>query len=202
MPDETRLGPRRTAAVPLPLSEEPVSPVPLPLDFEAFVLSHQEFFHAYAELHCGSRGTAEAVVDEVFLEILSEWSALLQADELERRTLAVLHRHVTRRLAREGRDPAYIINGPIGQSLRALRGELELAPSPIGLYEAIAELPVRQYTVIVMRYLMGYSTKQTARYMDIDERTVTHHCRRAKERLGRKLGLPTRASVRLTEGTR
>ncbi|MFE6853774.1 sigma-70 family RNA polymerase sigma factor [Streptomyces sp. NPDC057674] len=173
---------------------------PLPLDFEAFVLSHQEFFHLYAELHCGSRATAEAVVHEVFLEILTSWDELLQEDELERRTLAVLHRHVARRLAREGRDPAYVINGPIGQNLRALRGELEFAPSQIGLYEAISELPVRQYTVIVMRFLMGYSTKQVARYMHIDERTVNHHCRRAKERLGKKLGLPTRAGVRQKEG--
>ncbi|MFJ7590716.1 RNA polymerase sigma factor [Streptomyces sp. NPDC097617] len=195
MRDETGLDPGRMGGGHVRTS------LPLPLDFEAFVLSHQEFFHAYAELHCGSRVTAETVVHEVFLEILTEWSGLLQEDELERRTLAVLHRHVTRRLAREGRDPAYIINGPIGQNLRALRGELELAPSPIGLYEAISELPIRQYTVIVMRFLMGYTTKQTARYMDIDERTVTHHCRRARERLGRKLGLPTRTATRQKEGT-
>lgn len=168
---------------------------PLPLDFEAFVLSHQEFFHLYAELHCGSSASAEDVVHEVFLEILSSWDSLLQEEELERRTLAVLHRQVAKRLAQEGRDPAYIINGPIAQNLRALRGELQFAPSTIGLYEAISELPVRQYTVIVMRFLLGYSTKQVARYMNLDERTVTHHCRRAKERLGRKLGLPTRAAV-------
>ncbi|MFD3941778.1 RNA polymerase sigma factor [Streptomyces sp. NPDC058579] len=128
---------------------------PLPLDFEAFVLSHQEFFHLYAELHCGNRTAAEVVVHEVFLKILTGWDGLLQEDELERRTLAVLHRHVTKRLAREGRDPADIINGPISQNLGALCGELELAPSPIGLYEAISELPARSYTVIVMRFLMG-----------------------------------------------
>ncbi|MFS0698121.1 sigma-70 family RNA polymerase sigma factor [Streptomyces nitrosporeus] len=174
--------------------------IALPLDFEAFVLSHQEFFHLYAELHCGNRAAAETLVHEVFLEILTAWDNLLQEDELERQTLAVLHRHVTKRLAREGRDPAYIINGPIAQNLRSLRGELKLAPSPIGLYEAISELPVRQYTVIVMRFLMGYSTKQVARFMHLDERTVNYHCRRAKERLGRQLGLPTRAAARQKEG--
>lgn len=131
---------------------------------------------------------------------LASREGLLQEDEPERRTLAVLHRHVAKRLAREGRDPAYIINGPIGRNLRALRGELEFVPSQLGLYEAISELPVRPYTVIVMRFLMGYSTKQVARYMHIDERTVNHHCRRAKERLGRKLGLPTHAATRQKEG--
>jgi RNA polymerase sigma factor (sigma-70 family) len=171
-------------------------PLALPLDFEAFVLSHQQFFHAYAELHCGSRPAAESIVHDVFLEILAVWDGLLQEDELERRTLAVLHRHVTRRLAREGRDPAYIINGQIEQNLRALRGELELAESRIGLYEAISELPVRQYTVIVLRYLLGYPTGRIARFMSLDDRTVNYHCRRARERLGRKLGLPARTRAK------
>ncbi|MFB4422267.1 sigma-70 family RNA polymerase sigma factor [Streptomyces sp. QL37] len=168
----------------------------LPLDFEAFVLSHQQFFHAYAEIHCGTRSTAESIVHEVFLEIHAVWDGLLQEDELERRTLAVLHRHVTRRLAREGRDPAYIINGQIERDLRVLRGELELAESRIGLYEAISELPVRQYTVVVLRYLLGYPTSRIARFMSLDDRTVNYHCRRAKERLGRKLGLPVRTRAK------
>lgn len=173
-------------------------PLALPLDFEAFVLSHQQFFHAYAEIHCGSRPAAENIVHEVLLEILAVWDGLLQEDELERRTLAVLHRHVARRLAREGRDPAYIINGQIERNLRVLRGELELAESRIGLYEAISELPVRQYTVVVLRYLLGYPTGRIARFMSLDDRTVNYHCRRAKERLGRKLGVPVRA--RATQG--
>ncbi|MFJ8862746.1 sigma-70 family RNA polymerase sigma factor [Streptomyces sp. NPDC102451] len=173
-------------------------PLALPLDFEAFVLSHQQFFHAYAEIHCGTRPAAESIVHEVFLEIHAVWDGLLQEDELERRTLAVLHRHVTRRLAREGRDPAYIINGQIKRNLQVLRGELELAESRIGLYEAISELPVRQYTVIVLRYLLGYPTGRIARFMSLDDRTVNYHCRRAKERLGRKLDLPVR--TRVTQG--
>ncbi|MFE9724583.1 sigma-70 family RNA polymerase sigma factor [Streptomyces sp. NPDC005794] len=171
-------------------------PLALPLDFEAFVLSHQQFFHAYAEIHCGTRLAAESIVHEVFLEIHAVWDGLLQEDELERRTLAVLHRHVTRRLAREGRDPAYIINGQIERDLRVLRGELELVESRIGLYEAISELPVRQYTVVVLRYLLGYPTNRIARFMSLDDRTVNYHCRRAKERLGRNLGLPVRTRAK------
>ncbi|MFF0509126.1 RNA polymerase sigma factor [Streptomyces fimicarius] len=168
--------------------------VNLPLDFEGFVLGHQALFHTYAELHLGSRPTAEAVVIEVFLEIHAAWDGLLQEDELERRTLAVLHRHITRRLTHEGRDPAYVINGQIQQWLLALRGELELSDSRLGLYAAISELPARQYTAIVLRYLSGYDTKQVARFMSLDERTVNYHCRKAKDHLARQLGVPTRAT--------
>ncbi|MEU7046730.1 sigma-70 family RNA polymerase sigma factor [Streptomyces varsoviensis] len=153
----------------------------LPIDFEAFHLGHQEFFHTFAELHLGSRAAAEECVHRVFLEIRADRDGLLQEEGLEQHTLAVLHRHVTTQLEREQRDPAFIINGPIARSLRAVRDELELAEGTCGLYEAITLLPPRQFTVIVLRHLMGYPTRQIARYMGLDERTVDYHgqCPRA-----------------------
>ncbi|MCX4586228.1 hypothetical protein [Streptomyces sp. NBC_01481] len=109
---------------------------PLPLDYEGFYLGHQEFFHAFAEIHLGSRRAAEDVVHQVFLEILAGWEQLLQEDGLEQQTLTVLHRHVTRRLEYEGRTPAFVINGPIAQNLCAVRKELEirygLRPAAVG----------------------------------------------------------------------
>ncbi|WP_435864662.1 sigma factor-like helix-turn-helix DNA-binding protein [Streptomyces phaeochromogenes] len=62
--------------------------------------------------------------------------------------------------------------------------------SSSGLYEAIAELPNRQFEVIVLRYVLGCPTAKVAWYVGIDERTVGHHLRRAKERLRLRLGLP------------
>ncbi|MGK5629726.1 sigma-70 family RNA polymerase sigma factor [Streptomyces sp. URMC 123] len=164
----------------------------LPLDFEGFYLGHQEFFHAFAEIHLGSRRAAEDVVHQVFLEILGGWDHLLQAGDLEQRTLAVLHRSVADRLEREGRKPAFVINGPIARALRALRearGKLEMLESSNGLYEAIAELPPRQFTVIALRHLLGYETSRIARFMGLHERTVDYHGRRGRERLRAQLGL-------------
>ncbi|MFC8668795.1 sigma-70 family RNA polymerase sigma factor [Streptomyces sp. NPDC057199] len=171
--------------------DQPVQEPPdLPLDYEAFYLGHQEFFHDFAEIHLGSRKTAEHVVHEVFLEILGGWDQLLQQGDLEQQTLAVLHRRVTGRLHRDGRPPAFVINAPIAHNLQAVRSQLELAPSSNGLYEAILELPTRQFTVIVMRYLLGYKTKQIARYMGLDSRTVDYHGRKGRERLRVHLRLP------------
>lgn len=88
----------------------------------------------------------------------------------------------------------FVINGPIAQALdKALataRDKLQKMESASGLYEAIAELPDRQFEVIVLRYVLGYPTAKVAWYIGIDERTVGHHLRRAKERLRIKLGLP------------
>ncbi|MEV4937360.1 sigma-70 region 4 domain-containing protein [Streptomyces zaomyceticus] len=94
------------------------------------------------------------------------------------------------------RDPVDPVNGPVGQSLRALGGELEFVPRPLGLYEAISELPVRQYTVIVMRFPTGCSTEQVARYMHIGGCTVNHHSRRSRRCVLATSGTPVSRSGR------
>ncbi|WP_328499805.1 sigma-70 family RNA polymerase sigma factor [Streptomyces sp. NBC_00457] len=176
------------------LSQSMFVPLELPLDFEAFYLGHQEPFHAYAEVHFGTRAAAEEVIHEVFLEIHAGWSQLLSAGNLEQGAWAIVRRAVHDRLELEGRAPAFVINGPIAQALdKALataRDKLQKMESASGLYEAIAELPDRQFEVIVLRYVLGYPTAKVAWYIGIDERTVGHHLRRAKERLRIKLGLP------------
>jgi RNA polymerase sigma-70 factor (ECF subfamily) len=165
-------------------------PPDLPLDFEAYYLTHQEFFHAFAEIHLGSRRAAEQVVHQVFLEILGGWDQLLQHDDVEQQTLAVLHRRVTDRLHQDNRPAAFVINGPIALTLQAVRNQLEISTGTSGLYEAILELPTRQFTVIVLRHLLGYRTKQIASFMGLDTRTVDYHGRKGKERLRVQLRLP------------
>lgn len=172
------------------LSQSMYVPLDLPLDFEAFYLGHQEAFHAYAELHFGTRTAAEEVVHEVFLQIHAGWAELLSAGNLEQGAWAIVRRTVHDRLELEGRAPAFVINGPIARALAATRDRLQKLESATGLYEAIAELPNRQFEVIVLRYLLGYPTAKVAWFVGIDERTVGHHLRRGKERLRVKLNLP------------
>ncbi|GGZ86753.1 RNA polymerase sigma factor [Streptomyces bluensis] len=174
----------------LGLSQSMFVPLDLPLDFEAFYLGHQTAFHAYAEVHFGTRAAAEEVIHEVFLEIHAGWTELLSAGNLEQGAWAIVRRAVHDRLELEGRAPAFVINGPIAQALAATRDKLQKMESTSGLYEAIAELPNRQFEVIVLRYLLGYPTAKVAWFVGIDERTVGHHLRRGKERLRIKLGLP------------
>jgi RNA polymerase sigma factor (sigma-70 family) len=166
----------------------------LPLDFEALYLSLQEVFHAYAEVHFGDRETAEEVIHEVFLQIHAGWSELLSGGNFEQGAWAIVRRAVHDRLEAEGRVPAFVINGPIAQAMsKALvtaRDKLQRMESSSGLYEALAELPNRQFEVIVLRHILGYPTAKVAWYVGIDERTVGRHLRRGKERLRIKLGLP------------
>ncbi|MEV7192302.1 sigma-70 family RNA polymerase sigma factor [Streptomyces sp. NPDC093510] len=172
-------------------SDPPAAPrSKLPIDFEGFFLAQQEFFHAFAELHLGHRSAAELVVHDVFLEILATWDELLSEADLEQRAMAVLSRHVRERLETEKRPPAFVINAPISRNLAAVRAEMELAPSNAGLYEAMLELPTRQYNVIVLRYVLNYPVTRIARFMGLDPRTVDYHIRKGRERLRVLLNLP------------
>ncbi|MFF3247044.1 hypothetical protein ACFYWY_25690 [Streptomyces sp. NPDC002870] len=154
------------------------APLPLPLDYEGFYLGHQEFFHAFAEIHLGSRRAAEEVAHQVFLEILAGWEQLLQEGDLEQQTLTVLHRHVTRRLEREGRTPAFVINGPIAQNLRAVRNELEIREGTSGLYEVIAGLPPPAEDRLVLQWVAKASRSLVDLYDPVLAREVLESLRR------------------------
>ncbi|WP_343239710.1 sigma factor [Streptomyces sp. SID9913] len=91
----------------LGLSQSMYVPLDLPIDFEAFYLAHQEAFHAYAEVHCGTRAAAEEVIHEVFLEIHTGWPELLSAGHVEQGAWAIVRRAVRDRLESEGRAPAF-----------------------------------------------------------------------------------------------
>ncbi|EPH41456.1 sigma-70 family RNA polymerase sigma factor [Streptomyces aurantiacus] len=172
------------------LSQSMYVPLDLPIDFEAFYLGHQEAFHDYAEVHFGTRTAAEEVIHQVFLEIHAGWTELLSAGNLEQGAWAIVRRAVHDRVELEGRLPAFVINGPIAQALAATRDRMQTMESSSGLYEAIGQLHGSQFEVIVLRYVLGYPASKVAWYMGIDERTVGHHIRRAKERLRVKLQLP------------
>ncbi|WP_049579694.1 RNA polymerase sigma factor [Streptomyces sp. SBT349] len=164
--------------------------VDLPLDAEAFYLVHQGMYHAYAEAHLGNRRAAEEAAHLVFAELLAGWAELLTEGNLEQSAWRVLRRVVREQLEVEGRLPAYIVNGPVAQMLRAAQGRLAKMESSRGVYTAIAELPPRQCDVIVLRHILGHPTRTVASFMGLDDRTVDYHHRRAKERLRVLLGLP------------
>ena len=52
---------------------------------------------------------------------------------------------------------------------------------------ALAELPVEQRAVIVLRYLLEYTPGEIARLLDLPRGTVNSRLRRALDRLGEML---------------
>lgn len=73
-----------------------------------------------------------------------------------------------------------------------MRSELEDAESPLGLYTAIAALPVRQFDVVILHYVMGYTQDRVADIMGITVSTVRSHRRHAYKHLAVKLRIHLR----------
>lgn len=141
------------------------APLPLPLDFEAHYLMNQEAWHSYALHRLATNDAAERAVHRAFLEVLRNWDALLTEANLPQQTWSILRRVVG------------------DEALSAAREELTAIPSGIGLYAALLKLPQRQLDVIILRYILHYSSRKTGWYLGITASTVDHHCRKARERL-------------------
>ncbi|WP_069816422.1 RNA polymerase sigma factor [Streptomyces sp. TP-A0874] len=139
--------------------------LPLPLEFEAHYLAHQEEFHNYALFLLGSNEAAEQAVHRAALETLHHWDALLAEDNLQQQIWAILRRVV------------------ISQALIDFRENLALLDGDLGLFTALGSLPPRQFDAIVMRYVLGHDTKRISWYMGVTASTVDYHCRKGRERL-------------------
>jgi RNA polymerase sigma-70 factor (ECF subfamily) len=139
--------------------------LPLPLEFEAHYLTNQEAFHEYARFILRTSERAEKAVHRAFLEILRHWDTLLGEPDLQEQTWQILRRVV------------------ISELVGGLREELLARDDEGPLYAALAKLPSRQFDVIVLRCIGDYDTKHIAWYMGLTPSTVTHHLRKAQERL-------------------
>ncbi|WP_190233161.1 sigma-70 family RNA polymerase sigma factor, partial [Streptomyces avicenniae] len=69
------------------------------------------------------------------------------------------------------------------EALSTAREGIGAMPSSIGLYPALLKLPQRQLDVIILRYVLHYSSRKTGWYLGITASTVDHHCRKVRERL-------------------
>ncbi|WP_327666905.1 sigma-70 family RNA polymerase sigma factor [Streptomyces sp. NBC_00485] len=141
------------------------APLPLPLDFEAHYVMNQEAWHRYALHFLRTNHAAERAVHRAFLEILRHWDVLLGEPNLQQLTWAIVRRVV------------------IDERLGDVREELAAMDNGIGLYPALGKLPQRQFDVVVLRYILNYSTKRVSWYLGITPSTVDYHCRKARERL-------------------
>jgi len=135
---------------------------------------------AYLVVHDGA--AAEDVAQDAFL------AAIVALDRFDRRRPfgPWLHRIVVNRA----------IDWARREELRRSAGdpdERHAADPPaetIGedVMEALAQLPVEQRAVVVLRYLLDYTPGEVARMLDLPRGTVNSRLRRALDRLGGMLG--------------
>lgn len=130
---------------------------------------------AYLVVHDGV--AAEDIAQDAFL------AAIDALDRFDRRRPfgPWLHRIVVNKAIDWGRREALrrSVDDPISQP--------ETPPTEAlgeDLMEALAQLPVEQRAVIVLRYLLDYTPGDVARMLDLPRGTVNSRLRRALDRLG------------------
>ncbi|MEU6548374.1 sigma-70 family RNA polymerase sigma factor [Streptomyces sp. NPDC046859] len=172
--------------------------VPPGLDafYDAYARPHRDF--AFKVL--GDEGAAGEVVRDLYSHLALNWDRLrtdgCSPEPYAWRVLKLLvesHPRLTTMPAADSLSTAAPDGrrSPVHDAVRAtlwnMRSELEDAESPLGLYTAIAALPVRQFDVVILHYVMGYTQDRVADIMGITVSTVRSHRRQAYKHLAVKL---------------
>jgi RNA polymerase sigma-70 factor (ECF subfamily) len=165
----------------------------LPKAFWAF---HSQYFRAYlrySQVHLGDRQTASRLVHQVFMHLALNWARLMEEANPAASAWALLKESVAEELKIQGREPAMtetaVFQRVARSHLQSTREKFEIIESSLGLYQAIAGLPERQFDVMVLRHVLGFSTDQTARIMGITEATVRSHSHLARAKIARELNM-------------
>lgn len=166
----------------------------LSLTFEAFHDTHHQAWLRFAHLQVGSRPAAEHVVEAAAAHLARNWPHVLKQEAMQAYAWAVLKEHVARWLTERRRPAAALVEtaafaSAVTRMLDLTRERFAVLESRIGLYAAISRLPERQYDVIVLRYVLGYSDPKVAWFLGMKETTVRSHVRWAKRRLSKELGV-------------
>lgn len=157
--------------------------------FDAFVQLNFAGWVRYAHLHVGSLEDAEPIACEVVLQLHETWDHVLgHLDNASLHALALLRAEIERR------RPEHVTDHLVENSafLRAMDGAqngFALLAESLGVYSAVARLPERRFQVVLLRFVLGYSVKETAVRMGLPVAEVdglTHYARRT---LAADLGL-------------
>jgi len=162
-------------------------------EFELFYREYQEVWRAYAYAQTGSLEAADQIVDDVTAQLADLWACASGPDDVERYAWALLKTTIVRWLNDRQTRSAFVETLVFDRTALAMdyvRERFNLIEESLSLYTAVSRLPEREYDVIVLRYVLGYSTAQAAAVLGIDARGVNRSIRSAKRHLTRELGGP------------
>jgi RNA polymerase sigma-70 factor (sigma-E family) len=145
---------------------------------EVFCESNKERLVAFLTLHCGDRHVAEELAQETLAKVCLRWRSVRRMSSPEAwmfRVALNLANSYWRRLAAERKAKS---------RLEGHAHHLEPDPAEaIAVRQALALLPKKQRSVLVLRFYADLSVREVAETMGIPEGTVKTLTRRALKRL-------------------
>ncbi|MBD0675659.1 hypothetical protein BU198_34430 [Streptomyces sp. CBMA156] len=157
------------------------------------MVMHGETYWEYAKLHLGDPDAADALVDDVFVDLAVHWTTVFRQESVEEFCWGVLRTMVDDALERLDRPSAFT-EAAFAFTMGESREAFQALESRIGLFAAIGDLPERQHDVVVLTYVIGYPIVTAARIMGITKAGVYSLRREARRRLAAALGLEATAA--------
>ena len=153
--------------------------------FAELFSSHHAEAVRLAYLLCGDHGRAEDVVSDAFVKLYRRWrgGGIENPRAYLRRIVVNEMNSRVRRLALERREAAKRSGDD-----RGLRSAEDQVTDHGAIVEALAGLPQRQRTAVVLRYFNDLSERETAELMGVSVGTVKSSVSRALDRLRTALG--------------
>lgn len=158
------------------------------LESEADKLKFEQLYHRYRGLMfhvamqiLGNESDAEDAVHEAFLSILKHFDSVSEPKSPKTRAFVVI---ITERKAIDivrKRKPVLELDE------RTTGITIEM-PGDTGLEAALARLPARRRELLLLRYYIGYSTKEAAALLSMTDAAAQKELWRAKQDLQAALG--------------
>ncbi|CAN5368994.1 hypothetical protein BH23ACT3_BH23ACT3_02560 [soil metagenome] len=167
--------------------------------FDDFYREHAAELHRAITLAVGSSDLAGEAVDEAMTRAYARWRTVGAYDRPAGWVYRVAVNWATsrfRKRRRETLDP--FLPGTHTDTAGAVRDPSSADPT---LARALAELPVEQRSVVVLRYLLDWSEAETAAALGVAPGTVKSRLNRALARLAAQLGTDARTADRATTDT-
>lgn len=166
----------------------------LGLTFDAFHDYHRALWMRYAHTQVGGRPAAETVVDTACAHLKRDWKHALAQESVSRYAWSLLKEETHRWLDERGLQPLLAGTAAFDAAIVKLlrhdaRDEFTVLEGELGLYGAIADLPERQYDIIVLRFVLGEDEENVAEYLGLELATVRSQAQHARRRLARELDL-------------
>ncbi len=154
--------------------------------FEGFYQREYLRVVALAYAISGDRSSAEDIAQDAFIAAHRHWDRIGRFDAPGAWVRRVATNGAISRRRRSGSESKAL--GRVAHDQHVVVSN-ELTAETAELWDAVRQLPKRQAQAIALTYLEGYAPAEVAAILECRTTTAKTHLKRAKQNLGRRLGM-------------
>lgn len=147
--------------------------------YENLVNAYSSWLYRYAYWLCGSKATAEDLVQETFLRAWRFLDSLKDENSAKSWLTTILRRENARRFERKQFEYSDVEMDTISSE----RQDFDTRPEVLALRNALGKLPVKYREPLILQVLEGYNLEEIAAMFELPRNTVATRLHRARQKL-------------------